>query len=72
MVTGRTHPPPPATAGRGVALWWAPGVWGLALSIAGMAAALEARYQITHYSGSDGVPGHTQPNSSDGNEAGLT
>ena len=62
----------PLLRAGGVALWWAPGVWGLALSIAGMAAALEARYQITHYSGSDGVPGHTQPNSSDGNEAGLT
>lgn len=30
----------------GLALAWAPGVWGLAVSVAGLAAALEARYQL--------------------------
>ncbi len=31
----------------GLALWWAPGIWGLALSVAGLAATLEARYQLS-------------------------
>ena len=39
----------------GVALWWAPGVWGLTLSLMGLAAALEARYQVTNDKGSNGV-----------------
>ena len=62
----------PLLRAGGVALWWAPGVWGLVLSIAGLAATLEARYQITHYSGSDGVPERTRPNASDVSEAGPT
>ena len=62
----------PLQRAGGVALWWAPGVWGLALSIAGLAAALEARYQITHDSGSNDMPGHTPPNSSNGSEVGPT
>ena len=62
----------PLQRAGGVALWWAPGVWGLALSLAGLAAALEARYRITHDSGSKGVPEHTPPNSSDESEAGPT
>ena len=41
----------PLQRAGGVALWWAPGAWGLALSLAGLAAALEARYQITHENG---------------------
>ena len=46
----------PLQRAGGVALWWAPGVWGLALSLAGLGAALEARYQITHESGNSGLP----------------
>ena len=32
----------------GVGLRWLPGVWGAQLSVAGLAAALEARYRLTH------------------------
>ena len=43
----------PLERAGGIALLWAPGVWGGALSVAGLAAALEARYQIAHGSGTD-------------------
>jgi hypothetical protein len=32
----------------GVGVWWLPGMWGAALSVAGLAAALEARYRLAH------------------------
>jgi len=34
--------------GAGIVLRWLPGVGGAALSVAGLAAALEARYRLTH------------------------
>lgn len=38
----------PLERAAGVALRWAPGVWGTAISMAGLAAALEARWQLAH------------------------
>jgi hypothetical protein len=32
----------------GIALWWLPGVWGALLSVAALAAVLEARYRLAH------------------------
>jgi hypothetical protein len=38
----------PARRFGGIGLRWAPGAWGALLSLAGLAAALEARYRLTH------------------------
>jgi hypothetical protein len=44
----------------GVGLRWLPGAWGALLSIAGLAAALEARYRLTHADdAADAVPAVT-------------
>src|SRR5688572_27145313 len=32
----------------GMALWWLPGAWGALLSVAALAAVLEARYRLAH------------------------
>jgi hypothetical protein len=42
----------------GIALRWLPGAWGALLSVAGLAAALEARYRLTH---ADEAPALDQP-----------
>lgn len=53
----------PLQRAGGIALWWAPGVWGLTLSVAGLAAALEARYQLARGSGAGTRVGEPTPHS---------
>jgi hypothetical protein len=40
----------------GIGLRWLPGVWGALLSVAGLAASLEARYRLAHPTPAAGAP----------------